>query len=257
MVKVTGLARRIGVFGWGIVAPKSPDINAFKDNLASSETWLTPFNGFGPSNFLVGRSDFQLRGLQNWIDERFAPRHYRTSGKRWISLRSSPSELSFRHSIRIPGIELEMQSLGTQTHVYVGSGLGNLNTLYDASVKHHHAQLAWDAFWSDRCQDLETYLAELAQIESLTIEGDIETGKLNAIREKEKRRLKLREKWQSPEPPWFVSANVIWNLHNTPAAQISILGRIHGMSFAPVAACSTFGVSLHLAMNAIRSERPR
>ena len=87
----------------------------------------------------------------------------------------------------------------------------------------------------------------------MRIEGDIETGKLNAIREKEKRRLKLREKWNSPEPPWFITANVIWNLHNTPAAQISILGRIHGMSFAPVAACSTFGVALHLAMNAIRT----
>ena len=253
MVKVTGLARRIGVFGWGIVAPKSPDINAFKDNLASSETWLTPFNGFGPSNFLVGDPTFNFEDYKNWIDERFAPRHYRTLREKM----DFPSQFAIGAFIQAlnqnPGIELEMQSLGTQTHVYVGSGLGNLNTLYDASVKHHHAQLAWDAFWSDRRQDLETYLAELAQIESLTIEGDIETGKLNAIREKEKRRLKLREKWHSPEPPWFVSANVIWNLHNTPAAQISILGRIHGMSFAPVAACSTFGVSLHLAMNAIRS----
>ena len=43
---------RVGVFGWGIVAPKSPNIDAFARNLAKSESWLTPFEGFGPSNFL-------------------------------------------------------------------------------------------------------------------------------------------------------------------------------------------------------------
>ena len=50
------MSTRIGVFGWGIVAPKSPTIDAFRDNLASAETWLTPFNGFGPDNFLVGQN---------------------------------------------------------------------------------------------------------------------------------------------------------------------------------------------------------
>ena len=78
-------------------------------------------------------------------------------------------------------------------------------------------------------------------------------AKKGAIREKEKRRNRLQEKWGAPEVPWKVSANVIWNIHNTPAAQISILGKIHGLAFAPVAACSTFGVALKLAMNAIQS----
>ena len=41
------------------------------------------------------------------------------------------------------------------------------------------------------------------------------------------------------EPPWnAVSSNVLWNIHNTPASQISMMGRITGMTFAPVAACS-------------------
>ena len=249
----TGPAKRIGVFGWGIVAPKSPNIDAFKKNLASSETWLTPFNGFGRDNFLVGRPDFNFEDYKPWIDERFAPRHYRNL-KEKMDYASQFALGAFIQALgQNPGMEQELQSLGTRAHIYVGSGIGNLNTVYDASVKHHNAQMAWDSFWANREAELEVYLAELAQIESLTIEGDIDTGKLNAIREKEKRRVKLREKWNSPEPPWFVSANVIWNLHNTPAAQISILGKIHGLSFAPVAACSTFGVSLHLAMNAIRS----
>ena len=43
----------------------------------------------------------------------------------------------------------------------------------------------------------------------------------------------------------------MWNIQNTPAAQISMLGRITGLAFAPVAACSTFGVALKLGMDAI------
>ena len=49
-----------------------------------------------------------------------------------------------------------------------------------------------------------------------------------------------------------MSPNLLWNIHNTPASQISMLGRITGMTFAPVAACATFGVALKLAMDAIR-----
>jgi hypothetical protein len=52
--------QRIGVFGWGIVAPKSPNIEAFARNLATSESWLTPFEGFGPCNFLVGHPEFHF-----------------------------------------------------------------------------------------------------------------------------------------------------------------------------------------------------
>ena len=154
---------------------------------------------------------------------------------------------------RTRGLEEELKALDYLTHVYVGTGLGNLNTIYEASVKHHYAQMCWNNFWQGRADELDRYLEDLAAIESLTLDGGIETSKLNTIREKEKRRLRLREKWSAPEPPWSISANVIWNLHNTPASQISILGKFHGLAFAPVAACSTFGVALHLAMNAIRS----
>lgn len=87
----------------------------------------------------------------------------------------------------------------------------------------------------------------------MPVEGHIESGKLNVIREREKRRARLQEKWGAPEPPWNVTANVIWNIHNTPAAQVSILGKITGLAFAPVAACSTFGVALRLGMKAIQS----
>jgi 3-oxoacyl-[acyl-carrier-protein] synthase II len=295
------VAVRIGVFGWGVVAPKSPNVEAFRANLETSETWLAPFNGFGPDNFLVGTPSFQFEDYREWIDRRFAPRHYQNL-KEKMDLPTLYALGGFIQALQQnPGMEEELKRLGSQAHVYVGTGLGSINTTYEASIALYEAQKRWDRFWSSpernaelrayleqapeernsstppqpeeaadeearrgaeqtwnrywmaRSPELREYLDELAAIDDLSIEGGIEAGKLNAIREKEKRRAKLQEKWQAPEPPWKVSANFVWNIHNTPAAQISILGKITGLSFAPVAACSTFGVSLGLAMRAIRS----
>ena len=50
-----------------------------------------------------------------------------------------------------------------------------------------------------------------------------------------------------------MSSNFIWNIDNIAAAQISMLGGITGMSMAVGAACSTFGVTLKLAIDSIRS----
>ena len=73
---MTGRGKRIGIFGWGIVAPKSPDVASFEKNLKSAETWLEPFNGFGPDNFLVGNPEFDFGAYKEWIDQRFEPRKY-------------------------------------------------------------------------------------------------------------------------------------------------------------------------------------
>ncbi len=293
------MAIRIGVFGWGIVAPKSPNIDAFRNNLACSGTWLSPFNGFGPDNFLVGDPQFEFEDYKEWINARFAPRHYQKLKEKM----DTPSLYAIGAFIQAlqqnQGLEAELKSLGTEAHVYVGTGLGAIDTTYHASVALYRSQKRWDSFWASpernaalrsylaqersddhdvppapetvpererdaaeqlwhrywmaRSSELQEYLAELAQIDGMSIEGEIASGKLNTIREKEKRHAKLQEKWQAPEPPWNVSANLIWNIHNTPAAQISILGKITGLAFAPVAACSTFGVALRLAMNAIQS----
>lgn len=247
------MGKRVGVFGWGIVAPKSPNIETFRKNLHAAGSWLEPFNGFGPDNFLAGTPEFNFSDYQAWIGERFAPRNFQRLTDK-MELPTLYAIGAFIQSLKQnPGVEKVMQELGQRAHVYVGTGLGNLSTIYDASVKLHESQKRWDLFWKDREADLRSYLDELALIDGLNIAGGIEAGKLHAIREKEKSRVRLQEKWAAPEPPWNVSANVIWNIHNTPAAQISILGKITGLSFAPVAACSTFGVTLHLAMNSIRS----
>jgi 3-oxoacyl-[acyl-carrier-protein] synthase II len=249
-------ATRLGVYGWGIVAPKSPNIDVFRRNLASAESWLTPFDGFGPDNFLIGTPDFQFSDYEDWIRSRFAPRHYQKL-KEKMGMPSLYAVGAFIQSLsQNPGIEKELRELGNQAHVYVGTGLGSLDTIYKASIALYKAQLEWDAFWCapERRDKLPEYLAELSEIDSLSIhDGDVGAAKLHLIREKEKRHLKLRAKWNTPEPPWHVSADMIWNIHNTPAAQISILGGITGLAFAPVAACSTFGVALGLAARAIRS----
>lgn len=296
------MSKRIGVFGWGVVAPKSPNIEAFKNNLKCAISWLTPFNGFGPDNFLVGVPEFQFEDYREFIDKRFAPRQFQKIKEKMDQPTLYAIGCFIQALSQNPGIEEELKALGLGTRVYVGTGLGALGTLYDASVAHYESQnrwnrfwssparnsalrdfleltpdrqkehvdvpakpdgacsedyieveRAWNAFWVNRSPELREYLAELAAIDSMEIEGPIDAGKMKVMREKEKGQTRLQEKWRAPDPPWKVTANVIWNIHNSPAAQISILGKINGLAFAPVAACSTFGVTLQLAMKAIQS----
>lgn len=290
--------RRVGIFGWGVVAPRSPDIDAFERNLDSAESWLSPFNGFGPDNFLVGRPEFNFADYRPWIDERFSPNRFPQLEKK-MGLPTQYAIGAFIQSLRQnPGVEQELQQLGARAHVYVGTGLGDLGTAYNISLDLHRAQRRWDRFWASaernsalrqwqesreplpglppepstvdeaerdvaeeawwhfwagRSPELREYLAELREIEAIGVEGDVESAKLAVIKEKRTRNAKLQKKWSAPEPPWnAVSSNILWNIHNTPASQISMMGKIVGMTFAPVAACSSFGYGLKLAMNAIQ-----
>jgi 3-oxoacyl-[acyl-carrier-protein] synthase II len=296
--------RQVGIYGWGIVAPRSPDIESFTRNLESTESWLTPFNGFGPDNFLVGEPAFDLERYRPWIEERFPPNRIRQ-----LESKMDPMVLyavgSFIQALeQNPGVERVLTELGSRAHVYIGTGLGALPTIYDGAIGLHRAQFAWNRFWAhpDRCPALAAwgrdgrpgvlddgaaappdpesiddvverveamrewcafwaarssglveFLAELAAIEGVSVAGEVEAGKLKALRTKEKNKARLFEVWGAPPAPWTqVSTNVLWNIANTPASQVSMLGHITGLAFAPVAACSTFGVSLKLGMDAIR-----
>ena len=184
---------------------------------------------------------------------------------------------------RIP--KRNSRELGSEAHVYVGTGLGSLDTIYTGSIALYKSQIRWDAFWAAcarnselRCNrdahpdapsetepeewnrfwaarspELQEYLAELAEIDSLSIhDGVVETAKLHPDpREGKTPREIAREVAPRPIAPERLSADIIWNIHNMPASQISILGGITGLAFAPVAACSTFGVALGLAARAI------
>jgi 3-oxoacyl-[acyl-carrier-protein] synthase II len=114
------------------------------------------------------------------------------------------------------------------------------------------AEDSWFAYWAAQSSHLADYLAEFARIESPAVEGDVAQGKMKLMRDKRRHLTALQERYQAPPAPWdCVSANVLWNIPNTPASQISMLGKITGLAFAPVAACSTFSVTLKLAMDAI------
>jgi 3-oxoacyl-[acyl-carrier-protein] synthase II len=295
--------KRVGVFGWGIVAPRSPNVEAFARNLESAESWLTPFHGFGPDSFLVGKPEFEFSEYRGWIDERFPPSRF----PQLVEKMDLPTQFAIGSFIQAlgqnPGLEQELARLGTRTHVYVGSGLGALGTTASVTLRLYHAQRRWNrfwaqpernralaeylahpegldptvevppspdevppdeveeaedrwwAFWTERSRELAEYLAELGEIESLSVNGPVETGKIALIKDKQRRRQRLQRKWGAPNPPWHeASPNLLWNIQNTPASQISMLGRITGLAFAPVAACSTFGVTLKLAIDAIRRD---
>jgi 3-oxoacyl-[acyl-carrier-protein] synthase II len=290
--------RRVGIFGWGVVAPRSKDIDAFERNLASTQSWLSAFNGFGQDNFLVGMPDFDFSEYKPWVDERFPSSRFAQLEKKM----GKPTQYAIGAFIQAlrqsPGLEQELQALGTHTHVYVGTGLGDIPTIHDIGLELHRSQRRWDRFWAEparnsalrqwletreplpglppapetvdvlqrdeaeeawwrywatRSPELREYLSELREIEALAVEGEVESAKLAVIKEKRTRTGKLQKKWSAPEPPWnSVSANLLWNIHNAPAAQISMLGKLTGMTFAPVAACSSFGYGLRLAMDAIQ-----
>jgi len=295
--------KRIGVFGWGIVAPKSPNVEAFARNLESNESWLEPFNGFGPDTFLVGRPQFEFAAYKPWIDERFPPSRF----PQLVEKMDKPTHFAIGAFIQAlgqnPGIETTLQELGTRAHIYVGSGLGALDTTGSVQLRLYRAQRRWNRFWSQpernatlaeylahperfdptlavptppeevppdeveeaedrwwtfwaaRSTELASYLAELREIESLSVDGPVESGKIALIKEKQRRRQRLQRAWGAPNPPWHeASPNLLWNIQNTPASQISMLGRITGLAFAPVAACATFGVTLKLAIDAIRRD---
>jgi len=293
----------VGIYGWGVVAPRSPDVESFERNLERAESWLSPFNGFGPDRFLVGQPEFDFERYRPWIDARFPANRFSQ-----LVQKMDPTTLfavgAFIQSLeQNPGIEALLTELGTEAHVYVGTGLGALPTIYSASLELDRAQRKWNRFWADpernaavaayrvdpeasraldpqipldpsgvedpddaadaraewaafwapQSDQLQRFLDELAEIEGVSVAGDVETSKIKVIREKERRKARLMDAWGVPTPPWTaVSTNVLWNIHNTPASQISMLGRITGLAFAPVAACSTFGVALKLGMDAIR-----
>lgn len=289
---------RVGVFGWGVVAPRSPNIDAFAENLARADTWLAPFRGFGPNNFLVGYPEFDFEAYRGWVESRFPPSRFHQLAEKM----GTPTQYTIGSFIQAlgqnPGLEEELRRLDTGTHVYIGTGVGDVPTIHDVSVDLYHAQRRWDRFWSDasrnrvyrewvasgRPQDgvpadpsgadidtrdglesawwrywaeqsieLKEYLAELGAIESANVEGDIEKGKLHMLKHKQRQSMKLQEKWGAPDPPWrSVSPNVIWNIHNTPASQLSMLAHVRGLSFAPIGACATFGLCLKLGMDAIK-----
>src|SRR5438105_4390862 len=283
--------KRIGVFGWGVVAPKSPDIAAFERNLERADTWLEPFRGYGPSNFLVGYPEFDFEAYHAWFDERFPPAKFAQLKDKMGPMVQFTIGAFIQSLSQNRGIETYLQSLGTQCHVYVGTGLGEITVTYEqclafdramrkwnefwaspercAALRAHidgdrdpaapgdpeefpigsedwiEAKHAWETYWAQKSDGLRQYLDEAAGIQGEPVPASSGSAKLSTIRQKLNRIRALNKKWACPDEPWAaVSPNMLWNISNIPAAQVSMIGKISGPAFAPIAACASFGVAI-------------
>ncbi|MBV8516224.1 MAG: beta-ketoacyl synthase [Acidobacteria bacterium] len=291
--------KRVGVFGWGIVAPKSPNVDAFERNLESSDTWLSPFTGYGQSNFLVGYPDFDFETYHAWFDERFPPAKFAQLKEKMGPMVKYAIGAFIQSLGQNPGIEQYLQALGTRCHIYVGTGLGEITVTqaealgYDRALRKWNefwakpercsalrkhlegetdasapanpadaplgseawidAKHAWEAHWAAKSDALAEYLDEARAIHGEPVPPSSGSAKLSTIRQKLNKIRNLNRKWGCPEEPWAaVSPNLLWNIANIPASQISMLGKIVGPAFAPVAACASFGVATKLAVDAIQ-----
>ena len=113
------------------------------------------------------------------------------------------------------------------------------------------AREQWDAFWASHSQALRDFEERYASIEGSVVSDDGKAS-LDALKARQRLQRKLIAEVGCPTPPWVaVDPRMLWAIQNVPAAQVSMLLGLHGGAFAPVAACSTFGVALKLGHDAI------
>jgi 3-oxoacyl-(acyl-carrier-protein) synthase len=121
------------------------------------------------------------------------------------------------------------------------------------------AKTAWDEYWAARSEPLKDFMVRVAAVEAGAEDGPpsgsrqtSEKAHLDSIRRRVRALRALLDEIGCPPPPWTtVSADLIWNIQNAPAAQITMLLEVHGAAWAPVGACSTFGVALKCGRDAI------
>jgi 3-oxoacyl-[acyl-carrier-protein] synthase II len=290
--------RRVGVFGWGVVAPKSPNVDVFAQNLEHAGTWLSPYTGYGQSNFLVGYPEFDFETYHAWFDTRFPPAKFAQLKDKMGPMVQYAIGAFIQSLGQNPGIEQYLQDLGMKCHIYVGTGIGDITITQREALAYERTLRRWNEFWShpDRCAPLRRhldgerdpeaprdpteltlgteawieakydweahwaaksdalteYLAEAREIHGEPVPASSGSAKLTSIRQKLNRVRALNRKWGNPEEPWAaVSPNLLWNIANIPAAQISMIGKIVGTTIAPIAACASFGVAAKMAMDAI------
>ncbi len=139
--------KRIGIYGWGVVAPRSPTIDAFEANLAEATSWLEPFHGFGPNNFLVGRPEFRFADYKPWFDARFEPRRFAQLDEKMGNTVKYALGAFIQALGQNPGLEGVLRELGLRAHAYVATGLGDFPLQFEASRAYARAQDRWNRFW--------------------------------------------------------------------------------------------------------------
>jgi 3-oxoacyl-[acyl-carrier-protein] synthase II len=299
-----GSPGRIGIYGWGVVAPGARDVAALEALLRSGRSALAPSDRaeLGSGLFATGNPDFSLADYDGWI----AARHGDAYLARMRSKMGENVQFAVGATIQAlqcdPRLEPLVRELDDACQVYIGSGVTDLPETYRAAASleratrmwnHFWAQPAhcparrryeseraapagaappadpaslpvdteeradalrlWDAFWAARSDDQRAFLDRFATIERMSADdADHEKAHLNAIRKRVRAHRALIDEIGCPPPPWTaVSPNLIWNIENAPAAQVTMLLDVHGAAWAPVGACSTFGVALKCGRDAI------
>ena len=145
----------------GLVGPGVATIDEFRTRIRTGGSWLEPFNGFGPDNFLVGQPRFDFAAYRAWIDARFEPNRFAQIDKK-LGPNSKFAVGAFIQALgQNPGLEQTLIDFGLQTHIYVGTGVGDIPTIYQINIDYYKAQRRWNRFWAapQRCEALRAYLA--------------------------------------------------------------------------------------------------
>jgi 3-oxoacyl-[acyl-carrier-protein] synthase II len=297
---VTG---RVGIYGWGVVAPGAPNVAALEGLLQSGRSALATSSRseLGPGLFAVGEPEFSFDDYAAFIGERH--------GEAYVTrLRAKTGEnVQFALGATIQALQTDPRLEGLVREadeacpVFIGSGVGDLKESYRAvnsferatrawnhfwarpdrcsarrryeterapldplppvdpatltadSLERVDALATWDAYWAGRSDELRAFLERYVAIEHLSADDeDQEKAHLSGIRKRLRASRALLDEVGCPPPPWTsVSANLIWNIQNAPAAQVTMLLGLHGPAWAPVGACSTFGTALKCGRDAI------
>ncbi|MBN9165318.1 MAG: hypothetical protein J0I07_30420 [Myxococcales bacterium] len=131
----TRQGRRIGVYGWGIVAPGARNIAALEALLRNGKTALETASRaeLGEGLFAVGEPEFAIDDYVGWIAERkgeaFATRLKKKMGDNVLFALGATVQ-AMQCNAKLEGIARELDEA---CHVYVGSGVGDLPQSYDAA----------------------------------------------------------------------------------------------------------------------------
>jgi hypothetical protein len=156
--------RRIGIYGWGVVAPRARDVAALAALLRSGETALAPSEraeraGLADGLFPVGEPEFSFDDHAPWIAARHGEAYVARLGKKMgdnvlFCVGATLQALTCDEKLEALARELDERS-----HVYVGSGVGDLPESYAAARALDRATRAWNRFWADgtRCSARRRY----------------------------------------------------------------------------------------------------
>jgi 3-oxoacyl-(acyl-carrier-protein) synthase len=160
-------SRTVAIFGYGVVAPGARDLRAFRDVLDRGASALTPDPRaeLGHGIFPVGDADFDPESVRAWITSRHGdPRYQQIRSKLGDNCLFAIG--AFVQAIEAnPTLEAALRESDLKTHVYIGSGVGDLAESYAAHESLTRATRIWNRFWSheSRCAALRAYRTEGAQ----------------------------------------------------------------------------------------------